>query len=70
MDHPLQHEFTVKNCSGCSAGAGRTGTFIAIDAMLDRVSIEKTVDIFNYVIYLRNSRQSMVRNLVRYEKSI
>ncbi len=46
------------------AGAGRTGTFIAIDAMLDRVSIEKTVDIFNYVLYLRNSRQNMVRNLV------
>ena len=47
------------------AGAGRTGTYIAIDATLDRAMADKTVDIFNYVLYLRNSRQNMVKHQVK-----
>lgn len=48
----------------CSAGVGRSGTFIVIDAMLDRIKAENTVDIFNYVAYLRSRRTAMVQTEV------
>jgi len=47
-----------------SAGVGRTGAFIAVDAMLERIQKEKTVDIFNYVQLMRNSRTTMVQTSV------
>ena len=46
-------------------GAGRTGASISVDAALERLNLEKTVDIFNYVRYLRTCRTHMVRNIVR-----
>ena len=45
----------------CSAGVGRTGTFIVVDAMLQRIRAEKTVDVFNYVMSLRCDRNMMVQ---------
>ncbi|XP_013394760.1 receptor-type tyrosine-protein phosphatase epsilon isoform X4 [Lingula anatina] len=51
----------------CGSGAGRTGTFLAIDIALDRISIDNTIDIFNSVVYLRNSRPWMVQNLEQYK---
>jgi len=51
-----------------SAGVGRTGAFIAVDAMLERVQKEKTVDIFNYVQLMRNSRTTMVQTSVSKEQ--
>ena len=47
-----------------SAGVGRTGTFIVIDSMLDRVKAESTIDIFNFVAYLRTRRTAMVQTEV------
>ncbi|XP_058965904.2 receptor-type tyrosine-protein phosphatase S-like [Pocillopora verrucosa] len=44
----------------CSAGVGRTGTFIAIHAMLQRLAAEKSVDVFGYVMSLRRDRNAMV----------
>lgn len=32
----------------CSAGCGRTGTFIAIDAMLKMLDKEKRIDVANF----------------------
>ncbi len=37
----------------CSAGVGRTGAFIVVDAMLERLKHEKTVDIYGHVTCLR-----------------
>ena len=57
--------FDIPLCCGhCSTGVGRTGAFIAVDAMLERLSVVKTVDIFNYVTSLRRCRQNMIRTLV------
>ena len=48
----------------CSVGTGRTGTFIAILVQLARIQSERTVDIYNYVRYMRTQRPMMVMNEV------
>ena len=47
-----------------SAGVGRTGTFMVVDSMLDRIKAENTIDIFNFVAYLRTRRTAMVQTEV------
>ena len=47
-------------CCSCSAGVGRTGCFIVIDAMLERMKHEKTVDIYGHVTCMRAQRNYMV----------
>ena len=44
-----------------SAGVGRTGAFIVIDAMLERIKHERTVDIYGHVTCLRAQRNYMVQ---------
>ena len=48
-----------------SAGVGRTGAYIVIDAMLDRMLDWDTVDIFGHVMVLRSQRNFMVQTEVR-----
>ena len=49
----------------CSAGVGRTGTFIVLDTMLERLKTEDTLNIYDYVQQLREQRVLMVQTLVR-----
>ncbi|XP_071170890.1 receptor-type tyrosine-protein phosphatase S-like isoform X21 [Mytilus edulis] len=77
-DHPtplLMFMKRVKACNPqdagpmivhCSAGVGRTGAFIVIDAMLERVKHEKTVDIYGHVTCLRAQRNYMVQTEDQY----
>eukprot|EP00794_Sanderia_malayensis_P007509 gene7509-8342_t len=62
----------------CRNGCGRTGTYIALDSILNNlnqsvddmkssVQQHRTVDIFNFVRYLRTRRANMVENDKQYE---
>ncbi|KAM7014304.1 receptor-type tyrosine-protein phosphatase C [Passerculus sandwichensis] len=45
----------------CSAGVGRTGTYIGIDAMLEGLDAEGRVDVYGYIVKLRRQRCLMVQ---------
>uniref|UniRef100_A0A6J0ST19 protein-tyrosine-phosphatase n=1 Tax=Pogona vitticeps TaxID=103695 RepID=A0A6J0ST19_9SAUR len=49
-----------------SAGVGRTGTFIALDRLLQQLKHEKVVDVFNAVYSLRMHRHLMIETLGQY----
>ena len=48
-----------------SNGVGRTGVFIALHIILDRLVVEGLVDVFQTVKNLRIQRPAMVQSLVR-----
>ena len=54
----------------CSAGVGRTGTFIAIDMLMDKLrwfGLNTEIDIYSTVQHIRNYRMSMVQSPDQYE---
>lgn len=58
--------YAKQMCLCCSAGAGRTGTFIALSNILERVKAEGLLDVFQAVKSLRLQRPHMVQTLVWY----
>ena len=51
----------------CSAGVGRSGTFITLDRLLqqlDQSSADTCLDIYGTVLELRKAREKMVQNEV------
>uniref|UniRef100_A0A674D3P7 protein-tyrosine-phosphatase n=1 Tax=Salmo trutta TaxID=8032 RepID=A0A674D3P7_SALTR len=50
----------------CSAGVGRTGCFIVIDGMLERIRHERTADIYGHVTLMRSQRNYMVQTEDQY----
>ena len=48
----------------CSGGCGRTGTYIAISILLERLKTEGVVDVFQTVRRLRLQRPEMVASVV------
>ncbi len=49
----------------CSAGVGRTGTFITLDSMIHMMKTESTLDILPFIRRMRNNRPLMVQTEVR-----
>ena len=45
---------------------GRTGCFVVIDAMLERIKYEKTVDVYGHVTCMRAARNYMVQTEEQY----
>lgn len=45
----------------CSAGVGRTGTFIVIDAMIDMMHAEQKVDVSGFVSKIREQRSQLIQ---------
>lgn len=52
-------------CVSPSAGVGRTGIFIALSIVLERMRFEGVVDLFQTVKLLRTQRPAMVQTEVR-----
>ena len=50
----------------CSAGVGRTGTFITLDMMMQQMRAEDTLSVCQCVRNLRTQRMKMVQTLVNY----
>ena len=48
-------------CFIYSAGVGRAGCFICIDAMIDRIKHENSIDVYGQVTCMRAERNYMVR---------
>ena len=48
-----------------SAGVGRTGTFIAIDSLVEQMETEQVVDVYGFVAQMRKQRNFMVKTKVR-----
>ncbi|CAB1317189.1 unnamed protein product [Coregonus sp. 'balchen'] len=48
------------------AGVGRTGCFIVIDAMLERIRHERTADVYGHVTLMRSQRNYMVQTEDQY----
>ncbi|KAM7400850.1 hypothetical protein PAMA_005163 [Pampus argenteus] len=63
---PLVTYSLALSSSSISAGVGRTGCFIVIDAMLERIRHERTVDIYGHVTLMRSQRNYMVQTEDQY----
>uniref|UniRef100_A0A3P9AAI4 protein-tyrosine-phosphatase n=1 Tax=Esox lucius TaxID=8010 RepID=A0A3P9AAI4_ESOLU len=63
MDQYSRHSPTVVHCS---AGVGRTGTFIAIDRLIFQIERESMVDVYGIIHDLRMHRPLMVQTEDQY----
>ena len=62
--HPLLPRCLRGEWFCCSNGVGRTGVFLSLHIILERLLVEGLVDIFQTVKNLRIQRPAMVQTLV------
>ncbi len=66
----LRADIKTKNSNSpilthCSAGVGRTGSFITIDRLLLQIENDENIDVFETVIKIRRDRYLLVQTEVR-----
>ncbi|XP_042302974.1 receptor-type tyrosine-protein phosphatase eta isoform X2 [Sceloporus undulatus] len=66
QEYMKQNPSTSPTLVHCSAGVGRTGTFIAIDRLIHQMEMENTVDVYGVVYDLRMHRSLMVQTEDQY----
>ncbi|XP_061466168.1 receptor-type tyrosine-protein phosphatase eta [Rhineura floridana] len=66
QEYMKQNPPTSPTLVHCSAGVGRTGTFIAIDRLIHQMEMENTVDVYGVVYDLRMHRSLMVQTEDQY----
>ena len=47
-----------------SAGVGRSGTFITLEAMMERLKEKRDISVFDFVSEMRTRRMKMVQTVV------
>lgn len=50
----------------CSAGVGRSGTFIALDSLLEAAEYEDTIDVLDFTYRMRQNRVYMIQTVDQY----
>uniref|UniRef100_A0A1B6CLA7 protein-tyrosine-phosphatase n=1 Tax=Clastoptera arizonana TaxID=38151 RepID=A0A1B6CLA7_9HEMI len=63
--HTKNKEFNIT--VHCSAGVGRTGTFIALMVLLKLLKQNKELNVFATVLHMRSQRANMVQTFEQYE---
>ena len=54
----------------CSAGVGRTGTYIALDVLLEMAKEEGCIDVFGLAQRMRKERVNMIQTVVGLKNNI
>ena len=67
--HETLNKIEFSNCQiftiiQCSAGVGRTGTYVAIDVLLDQARYEGEIDLYSITQKMRKNRVNMIQTVV------
>uniref|UniRef100_A0A8D0B9M7 protein-tyrosine-phosphatase n=1 Tax=Salvator merianae TaxID=96440 RepID=A0A8D0B9M7_SALMN len=65
-EHIEQHKNSGPALIHCSAGVGRTGTFIALDSLLRQACVQGEIGVFSFVQRLRMNRPLMIQTESQY----